>query len=233
VATKIQSKQIELKLAAPLNIANFSFPAAATADITTTITTALATAGRGGVAVPLQVGNSTTQGVITAAADNVVDVFANATKLPITDANGNEVYGRITEATGVYTLSLFSLVAGTETAFASTAQALDFQFSYSFDLHTLPWDAIVQSSTKHVGDDPAGSGTRLRQATLTPTALNTLPALPVAYNATAGIFQLIVNGQTLVIADGYAVAGTAVTLTPATIGFDITTTDRVYAIYSI
>jgi hypothetical protein len=235
MATKLHPKQINQPLYASVNITGFAFPAAATAVVTSALTTALASAGRGAVSVPLQVGSATTQGVITSAGNNTVDVWLTSTKNPFADASGNEVFGRLTEAAGVYTLSLFSLVAGVETAFTSPAQNIDFQFSYCFAFDTLPEDALVRSSTKHVGDDPASVGFSWRLATLTPTALNTLPALPVAYNAGAlgGIFMLEVNGQTLVPADGFSVSGTTVTLTPATIGFDITTTDAVRAVYTV
>jgi hypothetical protein len=233
--TKIQAKQVARLLYAAVNITGFAFPAAASVTVTTALTTALSTAGDGGVSVPVQVASAVQQGAVTAATDNVVDIWVSATKMPLADAAGNEVYGRLTEAAGVYTLALFSLVAGVETSVTPAAQNIDFQFSYNFDFDKLPITALVSASTKHVGDDPAGSGTKLRAQTLTPTGLNTFPALGVAYNsgASGGIFELRVNGQDLVPADGFAVAGTTVTWTAATTGFDVTTTDKVYALYSV
>lgn len=67
-------------------------------------------------------GDSTTRGVITGAPENYVKVFDDD-RDNFLDANGNKVYGRITEAAGVWTLSFFTIVEGTpgaETAFDMT-----------------------------------------------------------------------------------------------------------------
>jgi hypothetical protein len=233
VATLIQAKQIDRLFDAPVVITGFAATAATSNAVTAAITTSVSTAGNGGTSVPLQVATATASGVVTLAGVNYVDIYDATTNLKLVSAAGNEVYGRLTEAAGVYTLSYFTEVAGVETAFTMTAGNIDFRYSYRFTLATIPVDAMTRTQTTFVGQDPKSSGVTLRQQTLTPTALNTLPALTVAYNATPGIFQLKVNGVTYEITDGFTVAGTTVTWTSATVGFDLTTTDRVYALYSI
>jgi Protein of unknown function (DUF2793) len=67
---------------------------------------------------------------------------------------------------------------------------------------------------------------------LAPTAQNTIPnlsAVPVDVND----ITFYVNGMTVdtLAGSGISVAGQAVTVTPATLGFDVETTDRVVAKY--
>ncbi len=67
-------------------------------------------------------GDATTKGVITAPPSNLVKVFDDDLD-SFLDTNGNKVYGRITEAASVWTLSFFTIVEGApgvETAFDMT-----------------------------------------------------------------------------------------------------------------
>lgn len=67
-------------------------------------------------------GDATTKGIITGAPANLVKIF-NDDLDNFLDANGNKVFGRITEAATVWTLSFFTIVEGTpgvETAFDMT-----------------------------------------------------------------------------------------------------------------
>lgn len=177
---------------------NFS-AAGSSSNVTAAITTVLSTAGRGGTSVPLQVANTIESvGVVTTASDNRVEIWRTSDGAKIASA-GNEVYGRITEAGGVYTLSYFTSVGGTETAhtFAS-ATGIDFYFSYRFDLARIPTNFATRLVARNVSQDPGGGGGSSAQWFLEKrnvTALNTVDALTKTPTSATNVF-LIVNGKT-------------------------------------
>jgi hypothetical protein len=86
--------------------------------------------------------------VIVAAPSNRVEVYVAATKAKLQDSGGNEIYARLTEASGVYSLVYYSMVAGVETAYSfGSATAIDFEFNYRFDFNrycpsSKPWHAV-------------------------------------------------------------------------------------------
>lgn len=205
--------------------------------VTTPITTVLSTAGDGGVAVPLQVFTTSTVGLVTTGADNVVLIGLNATKKPTADGSGNEVYGRLTEASGVYTVSYFTLVAGTETAYSfGSSTAIDIYFVYQFDLARMPRNAGVSVNARLIQNDPSGigSGSIIKFEKLTVTALNTLSALTIAPTSGTTI-QLIVNGKNENPFGGgsaaFSVSGTAVTWSATNAKYALQTTFDVIAFY--
>lgn len=141
----IKSKQIEKNLATSIQISAFS-GAGADDVVTSVITTALSTAGNGGVSVPLQVSTSVDViGVITSSPNNRVEIWNATTKDKINDVNGEEVFGRLTQSGGVYTLTYFSLnpTTGAETAHTLAATSIDFEFNYRFDFERFPTDAPI------------------------------------------------------------------------------------------
>ena len=150
MATLIQAKQIDLLQDAPVVVGGQAVTAASSTVITTALTTSVATAGRGATSVPLQVASATQAGVVTTAALNTVDIFDATTKDKLVSSAGNEVYGRITEAAGVYTLSYYTRISGTETAYTMTAGNIDFRYAYRFTLEKLPIDAIMRGQTTFV-----------------------------------------------------------------------------------
>jgi len=231
----IKSKQIEKNLSASIQIAGFS---AAGADdvVTSAITTALSTAGNGGVSVPLQVSsNIDTIGVITASPNNRVEIWDNTTKDKIVDSSGEEVYGRITESGGVYTLTYYSLNAstGVETAYSfGNTTSIDFEFNYRFDFARFPTDAPIAVGARNVTQDPGGSG-KVYTEKLNVTAQNTIADLAKTPTATSNV-MLYING---VVYDTFAtasfsVSGKAITWSAANSGFNVETTDRVVAKYT-
>jgi len=118
MAVLIKEKQIDMIRSAYVGITGVAFPAAASTDITTLLSTVLATASDAGTPVPMQVSpDRFTQGLVVAEPKNYVQVIDSLTKKPLGDPlnEDNEVYGRITEAVGVYTISLYTLIAGVET----------------------------------------------------------------------------------------------------------------------
>jgi len=98
---------------------------------------------------------TTVKGVVVTAPDNKVAMRERATagfSDLITDTLGNEVFGRITESAGVWTLSFFVLIGVTETAFALSAQ--DFSWYYQ-ELYNPITDAPVYSEILSVPSDNA------------------------------------------------------------------------------
>lgn len=229
----ISAKQVAKFLQAWVGLSGFSTAGGSSDTITTALTTALSTAGNGSVSVPLQVGSSAQMGVNTAAGFNTTPIFVAGTKDAYLDANGQEVYGKITSAGSVWTLSYFSLVAGTETAFTMPASAsIEFEVPYVFSFDLLPFTAITALVNRHVAPDPSGTGQRFQADALTVTAANALSALSRTY---AGPYAMLcVNGIAYLNVGAnppFAVSGTAVTWSAANAGFALATTDEVRAIY--
>lgn len=233
------AKQIIKILAANIRISNFT--ANGVDDVVTAVvTTALGTAGDGGRSVPLQVSaNTASMGVIVAAPQNRVEIYDATTKDKISSSGGDEVYGRLVEASGVYTLSYFTLPdSGTEAAYTfSTNRAIDFEFSYRFDFDRFPSDAVVGVSTRNVSQDPASTAGALfveQLAVTGPNAIASLTRTPTS----AGVVMLIVNGVSYDTFGGAAadfsvnVSTRAITWSAANAGFSVETTDRVIAQYS-
>jgi hypothetical protein len=225
----LQPKQVEKYLNGFVRVNAFAGTGASN-NVTAAITTALSTASSSGGSVPVQVSGATQQGVVVGTNLNRVAVFAAATKLPIADSDAREVYGRITEAAGVYTLTYYVLVAGVETAHTLAATSIDFEFSYQFNFADLPANFATGVTARNVVED-AGGGALFEVQTVTPTALNTLPTLSFAPNP-ANSLVLEVNGQSCRSSAGFfSLAGTTITWTPATAGFNVTTTDSIIASY--
>ena len=97
--TLFKAKQISKLLAAQIRVAGFAASGSSNV-VTTPITSALSTAGDGGISVPLQVSASSGLGVVTAAPNNRIEIYDATSKAKISSA-GFEVYGRLTEAAGV------------------------------------------------------------------------------------------------------------------------------------
>ncbi|NEQ20661.1 MAG: hypothetical protein F6K28_15760 [Microcoleus sp. SIO2G3] len=164
------------------------------AVVTSALNTALSTAGDGSLPVPLQPAGSTGMGVLVAAPRNLCKLYAAASDDSIL-ADGVEIYGKLTEASGVYTLSFFTLSdAGVEAAYSFSANtSIDIEFAYRFDFWRLPSDAIIGITTRSVGNDPAAFGARRFPERLTITATNTLPNLSKTPISAADV-ELIING---------------------------------------
>jgi hypothetical protein len=234
MANLIKAKQIDRILSAPIRLSSFSASAANTDDITTDLTTALSTAGDGGVSVPLQVSTVISMlGVITSGANNRVEIWDSASKLKLIDASGNEVYGRITELGGAYSLKYYTIIAGVETARTfPSALTIDFTVNYRFDLKRYPTDAGTMIGGKNVSDDPSsGSNGRAFGEKLTVTALNTVSNLAFLPSVGSAI-QFAVNGQVFQPVAGSPISyvGKVGTWNAAN-AFDLETTDVVVVTY--
>lgn len=203
--------------------------------VTSAITTALSTAGRGGVAVPLQASSGEDSVGVVVTGDNRVEIYDAATKQKVKDASGNEVYGRITHSGGVYTLTYYSLVSGTETAYTSfSSTSIDFEFLYRFDLYRLPSGFATGVKSRNVSDDPAGTGGTVYREQLTPTGTNALPDLTKTPTSSS-VLLLYVNGVAIdSFGSGsapFSLSGKTITWSATNAGFTLETTDRVIASY--
>jgi hypothetical protein len=80
--------------------------------ITSNLATACNTAGNGGISVPFQASSGVSnEGFVTTTINNTtnqVQVFAHSTLSEILDSNGNQVYGRLTYASNVYTVNFYN-----------------------------------------------------------------------------------------------------------------------------
>jgi hypothetical protein len=204
-------------------------------DVTADLTALLATAGSGWVAVPLQVGTPATQIWVRAdAAHNKVELFFNATGKKVNDGFGNEVYGRITEALWVYTLTFYSMISGVETSydFGIVPVTIDSEFEYLFDFYRLP-ESLHYTVRRTYDDLGAGSGTLVTE-NLPITALNTITSLAYLPDSNANVL-LFINGKeedTLWGTPSFSVAGSAITWSSANAGYDLETTDKATARYT-
>lgn len=229
----IKSKQINKIIGCLVRVNAFTTGISTSDTVTTVLGTSLATAGVGGSSVPLQVSASdTAEGVITTGPNNRVEIWDTLTKLKIQDGNGNEVYGRLTESGGVYTLSYYSIVSGTETAFTFDGRDIDFSYAYRFKFGKLSGDCLLQIGAVNVNDDPTVSkqGVEFCEE-LSVTALNTLSQLtytPSAFPA----YTFKVNGIAYCVGGSgpVSVSGTTVTWNPANI-YDIETDDCICICY--
>ena len=234
--TLFKAKQISKLLAAQIRVAGFAASGSSNV-VTTPITSALSTAGDGGISVPLQVSASNGLGVVTTAPNNRIEIYDATSKAKISSA-GFEVYGRLTEAAGVYTLSYLTLPSsGVEAAHTwGVSTNIDFEFVYRFDFARFPTDAIVGITTRNVNQDAGGSAgiERIFSEQLTVTATNTVSNL--AKNPSSTTLWLEVNGQIIDSFGGgsaqFSVASKVVTWSAVNAGYAMETTDRVVARYA-
>lgn len=236
-------KQIGGNWSARLGVLGYTFPASpATANVTTAISTTLSTAGElEGVAVALPVTPSTgvtVPGVITTGTNNYVQLRNSTTKGPLDDGTGVEVYGRITEAASLYTLSLYTLVAGVETAYAPVSPVdVDFYFPYRIPFNRLPTDINISTSAQFVKDDPSASFSSqvLVSELLTITVTDTLPNLTFVPDDPANV-QLVINTLSEDNFGGgsasYSVSGVVLTWSAANAGYPLVPGDKVVARYT-
>lgn len=236
----LQPKQIYKILGAPIKIVGASvLSGQSSIDATTAITSALTTAGDNGASVPLinSIG-ADSAGVVVATPTNRTEIWDSTTKLKIANTSGQEVYGRITYATNVYTLSFYYLNStAVETAFIFTAnETIDFDFIYRFTWAQLPTDALVSMQTKNVYQDPKGSGATAQQEILSVSAINVVSSLSNTPN-NVNTVKIFVNGKEEVglgTSPAFTItSGVNITWNQANVGYELDTTDLVVASYFI
>ena len=229
----IQTKQINAQFDGVFVVGAFASTAATSAIFTTALTTAVAGAGKGGIAVPLQVATASTQGVVT---NIVVEIFdATSKDKIIADYEGNEVYGKITEAAGVYTLNYHYLNnAGAEQNYTFAATNIDIAVLYRYDLDTLPQDFAVKANTFVSQDGNAGNNTTSLIQQLTVTGINTVTTATIpASKEIKFVHSITINGVDEALHGMAVAANGVVTVTAGTLGYNVETTDFVKLVAKI
>lgn len=231
----VKTKQIDAVFSGYVRAINFSANGASNA-VTSAISATLGVAARGGGAVPVQVSSGdNVAGVITATNGNRVELYDTANKNKMTDGNGNEVYGRLTESGGAYTLTYYSLVNGTETAYTTfSARGLDFEFLYRYPISLAPAEVFVGSTARNINQDPTGAGARTFSEARTPTGTDAVPNLTFTPDQNYNI-QIIVNGvshSTQESPTPFTVSGKVVSWSAANAGYSLDTSDKVIVRYT-
>lgn len=239
---KIKSKQVERVLSGSIKVSGAAVLAnSSSLNVTTSLTSALTIAGDGGTAVALVVsGSNTAGGVIVNSPYNRCEVFNSTSKKKIATTVGDEVYGRLSQSSGVYTLSFYSLPnSGTETPYVFPANStIDFDFNYRYSLDQLPADVIIGQISRNVYQDAKANGGGILQIEqLTVFSLNNLSPLSNVPNDPTKV-ELVINGQVIDSLGGSSAAfsisgGVNISWSATNGGYSLETTDRVVARYFI
>lgn len=206
-------------------------------DITSDITTTLATAGFEGNPVAVTPSpDVASPGIIVTPGFNRIEIYDNTTKEKFTELS-NEVYGRLTEAAGVYTLSFFYLDGGSETVYAFTAPTdIDIEFGYRFKLGDLPTDIFIGLTVRNVQQDAGGGGgsTNIKAELLNVTGTNNIADLSFTPDPLSNV-TLFVNGieeSQVGATPSFTTSGKQIIWNSSNAGYDVETTDRVVAKYT-
>lgn len=235
---QLQPKQINKIISAPIKIVGLSVSNGVNyVIVTSVITSALTTAGQGGVSVPTQVSSDVySVGVVTTSPNNKSEIFDNTLKTPNVDSHGNEIYGRIIYSSSDFRLNFYSLLSGVETAYVTTNSiTIDFDFIYRFDFNTLPADYAVSFMTRNVNQDAKAQNTIpiVELVTILGTnSISPLANIPVSPTKTI----LVINGHEEYYLGGspsFTISGASITWSATNAGYSIETTDSVYAKYFI
>lgn len=227
MANLLQAKQIEKFTYGRMGIIGFA--ATGLSDVVTTQISSAASSD----SVPVQVGSSTTEGFITTGTDNKALVVDTTSKQAIDDGLGNEVYARLTEAAGVYTLSYYSIQSGSETAVDIGTVTIDFFINYSYSFKNLPVNVLTRVNSTLVGEDPDNqSGRPIRNEKVTVTGANILANL--AKNPIANSVALYINGkaETEGASEAFTRVGKVLTWSAVNAEYALATTDDVVAHYN-
>jgi hypothetical protein len=229
----IQKKQINAYLngyilISGVNVSGSSFNA------TTAISTACATAGDNGVAVPFvqYVSQASGPGVLTDSTR--LQIFGANSKAILQDANGNEIYGKLTYATNVFTLSFYSTNAGSESAYSfSAGTSISFSFIYVYSFQYFPSNALTNVGVVNLDTTTQQVPITIREL-ITVASTNTITQ-QLSYTPLYGV-DFIVNSvdyPTVSSAPLFSVSGRAITVNPTNVSssFALNTTDEVIARY--
>lgn len=240
MAGLLQPKQIQKLIAGVIKITGFTVTTSTSSTvITSQLATALSVAGQGGGSVALlQSSNGTQPGIPTSAPSNKCEIWNGTTKEKIGTVSGNyEIYGRLTFASSIWTISYFYLDGtGTEQSYTFTStQTIDLDFIYRFQFADFPTDGLVSIISRNVYSDPVGSGSAAIVEKLTVTSTNTVsnitqaPAFPLKT-------LLYVNGKTEVAvgtSPSFVVSGSTVTWNSGNAGYILETSDDVTVQYYV
>ncbi len=139
MATRVQKKQINNNKIGQMFVSGFV--AAGESDIATSVLVTAAINDK--VTVIPSTGTENSLGFLVTNPLNKVKIVNNTTKSLIGDINSNEVFSRLTEAAGVYTLSYFSIQNGTETS-VTLNQTIIFFPEYNYEFKDFPFDSPLR-----------------------------------------------------------------------------------------
>ena len=107
----------------------------------------------------------TVQGVVVNSANNIIPLRVATASIdrgkPLTDANGNEIFGRLTESSNVWTLSFFSFnSSGVETSH-NFVSSVDIQWWYQEIFHPMNSTQIYDENAEaYIGSASSGAEVR-------------------------------------------------------------------------
>ncbi len=137
--TRAEKKQIDNNKIANQIVAGFV--ASGNNDV---VTSELVTAAAvDGVTVIASDGSESSLGFLVTIPNNKIKIIDNISKTLIADLNSNEIFGRLTESSGVYTLSYFSIQSGIETVVVIN-QTIDFLPAYNYALKDFPFNSAIR-----------------------------------------------------------------------------------------
>lgn len=226
----VKGKLIEKYQAGWVGITSFSANGGSN-DVTSALTTALTTAGYGGSAVTLQ--NSTAynvDGVIVASPLNRVPVRVSGGA--IQDADGLEIYARITEATGTYTLTYYVNDEGVQTAHSfGGATTVDVYIPYRYTFGSFPTDTAIAIPAFDVTPDPAQVTAPIAFSEELTAGTNTVTDLT---NTPVGAVELVVDGvsfSSVATPAPFTISGTTITWSATNAKVSLDSSDTVIANY--
>lgn len=90
-------------------------------------------------------GSDSVAGIVTTTPNNKVQIRATANGQPVEHSTGADVFGRLTEAAGVYTLSfVYEDTSGVEHAYTFAANTgIDILYPESFSLSNIPFNSLM------------------------------------------------------------------------------------------
>ena len=228
------SKTIEKLMASYVYLSGVSI-ASSTSDITSALSTALGSASTSGGGVPVQ-NSDEANGVDGVLMDTLRLPVVDGTSLePMTDdTTNNEIFGRLSESSGAYTLDLRTLTdAGVEQDAVIADGTVTCGIPYVFKFVDYPADSAIRFSAYQVGQDSAASGGRIFKELVSVTATDTLASLSnTPFDLT--LVSCNVDGHLEDVAGGaFSVSGSAITWIPAAAEYSLETSDKVIVGYTL
>ena len=179
-------------------------------------------------------GNDTAAGVFTTNPTNRTTIIRRDNGRAVEKADGTRIFGRITFAATVFTLTLFiSDGAGAETAYVPVAG--DNLNNVAIDIiygETVPWESRNPTDAVNaldgLDDVSIDPNSHVQQIdAFTPTAAQT--AFALTQTPKAGSVLMFINGQAQKPTTDYTVAGSSLTYTA--VDYALATTDNVLIAY--
>lgn len=186
-------------------------------------------------------GTDTTVGVIASTPNNKVYLRVAGSGHQITDdVHGASIFARLTETSGAWTLSYFSLVNGTEVPFDFTGHPLvgsniNFRWCEVVQAANYKPTSIVYAGEGIDEYDASSASAHLHINDVITITTNGQTALTLSQTPKDGNdVVLVINTATYNQPESFTVSGTTVTwtATAANNGFDLETTDKIVANYA-